>query len=203
MRLSLLLLIFFIALPVSLSAEELQEGKAYQRILPKVPKESGDKPEVVELFWYGCPHCYSMEAPLNNWLKTKSPQVVFRRIPAVFSPAWGFHAQVFYTAEALDIIDKIHTPLFERVHELKQPMNDLESIAKFFAEFGIERKKFDDTWNSFAVKTKVNRARELSRRYQIDSVPSFVVNGEFRTDTGMNGNSNTKTVHLIDLLSKK
>lgn len=191
-------------LPTAALAETFQEGKQYKRIVPSIPKESGNKHEVVELFWYGCPHCYNMEKPLNKWLKKKPENVVFRRIPAIFNnPNWKFHAQVFYTAEALEMLDKLHTPLFEYIHELKKPLNTVDKAAEFFKSHGVDRKTFDKAWKSFAVHTKVNRARELTKRYNIDGVPAMVVNGQYLVTNSLAGGTPKHTLKVVEYLTKK
>jgi len=198
-------LIWIVALVMLLPAwafsEEFTEGVNYKRIVPRVPTESGKKAEVVELFWYGCGHCYNMETPLHKWLKTKPDNIVFRRVPAVFSPKWGFHAQVFYTAEALGILDKVHTPFFESIHELKKKMSTKTDIQAFFKQYGVNGKDFNDAWDSFLVATKVNRAKELTKRYGINSVPTLVVNGQYITDNSMNGGP-AKTMRVVNQLAK-
>jgi thiol:disulfide interchange protein DsbA len=193
-----------LVIPGLASSADFEEGKAYKRIIPKVPTESNGKSEVVEIFWYGCPHCYNLEADLNKWLKSKPENVAFRRIPAIFPnrPAWAFHAQVYYTAEALELLDKTHASFFERIHELKKPMQTEEEIAAFFAEFGIGKKDFDSAWKSFAVNIKVKRARELTQRYNINAVPTLIVNGEFQTGNSLSGSSEN-TFAVINQLTQR
>lgn len=170
------------------AADEIYEGFQYARLETPVepaPSAAG-KVEVVELFWYGCGHCNSFEPFLHEWLQRKPAHVEFIRIPAIFSSAlWRLHARAYYTAEVLGMVDKIHTPMFHAIHEQKRTLNTEQQLATFFAEFGVEEKKFLDTFKSFAVDVKVNRAERLTQRYGISGVPAMVVAGKFRTDGPM------------------
>ncbi len=200
-------LICFLALallPIVTLGADFKEGVAYKRIVPTVPTESNGQPEVVELFWYGCPHCYNMEMPINKWLKSKPKNVVFRRVPAIFPnrPVWALHAQVYYTAEALGLLDKTHGAFFERIHEMKSPMRNAAAVEKFFAEFGIKKDDFESAWKSFAVNIKVKRARELTQRYNINAVPSMIINGQYLTGNSMSGSAKN-TFAVIEQLTKK
>lgn len=177
------------------------EGTHYKSITPKVPTESGNKVEVVELFWYGCPHCYSMEPFVERFLKTKGKNIEFKRIPAVFpNPKWQFHAHAYYTAEALGVMDKFHTAFFEKHHEQNQKIYTKEALAKFFASIGVDGKKFERAFSSFSVQAKVNRAKELTARYTIQSVPSFVVQGKWKTNNSLSGSARN-TIEVIKQLS--
>ena len=170
------------------AAEEIYEGFQYARLeAPVEPAASAaGKVEVVELFWYGCGHCNSFEPFLHEWLQRKPQHVEFIRIPAIFnSNQWRLHARAYYTAEVLGIVDKIHIPMFNALHQQKRLLNTEQQLAAFFAEFGIEQKKFLDTFKSFAVDVKVNRAERLTQRYGISGVPAMVVAGKYRTDGPM------------------
>ena len=170
--------------------DEFDEGSQYARIdTPERVEPAGDgKVEVVELFWYGCPHCFHLEPEVTEWLKHKPDNVEFVRVPAIFAnPLWRTHAQAFYAAEAIGVLDKVHEPMFEAIHKLHRPLDTEEKIADFVAEQGVDRQKFVDAWKSFSVFTKVNRAAYLSKRYGITGVPALVVDGALRTDGGMAG----------------
>lgn len=170
------------------AADDIYEGFQYARLETPVetaPSAAG-KVEVVELFWYGCGHCYNFEPFLHDWLKRKPGHVEFIRIPAIFnSNQWRLHARAYYTAEVLGIVDKIHTPMFNALHQQKRLLNTEQQLAAFFGEFGVDEKKFLDTFKSFAVDVKVNRAERLTQRYGISGVPAMVVAGKFRTDGPM------------------
>lgn len=171
------------------SAEDYFEGFQYQRINPgeqtNVPE---GKVEVVEMFWYGCGHCYAFEPHLHEWLQRKPANVEFVRIPAIFnSKAWRLHAQAYYTAEVLGLTDKIHGPLLDAIHKDKRQLNSEQSLAEFFAGYGVDKKKFSDTMGSFAVQVKVNRAERLTQRYGLTGVPTLIVAGKYRTEGSLAG----------------
>ncbi len=186
-RIALALLLPLAALSAH-AADEIYEGFQYARLETPVepaPSAAG-KVEVVELFWYGCGHCNSFEPFLHEWLQRKPDHVEFIRIPAIFSSnLWRLHARAYYTAEVLGVVEKIHAPMFHAIHEEKRALNTEQQLAAFFAEFGVEEKKFLDTFKSFAVDVKVNRAERLTQRYGISGVPAMVVAGKFRTDGPM------------------
>ena len=159
--------------------------------------------EVVELFWYGCPHCYSFESYVNPWLETKPDNVEFVRIPAVFSKQWAFHAQAFYTAEELGVLDKIHPALFHAIHDKRRRMSKVDEIAELFAnEANIDEATFLKTFNGFSVDSKVRRAAKLTRDYGLTGVPCLVVDGASRI-TGKQAGGYDKMLKIVDQLADK
>lgn len=178
------------------------EGIEYRVIKPPVPTQTGSKIEVVELFWYGCPHCFHLEPLIKQWKKNKPANVEFVRIPAIFSKHWELLAKAFYTAEVLGVLDKIHTPLFDEIHVRKKHLNNKSELKAFFVKHGVKAEDFDNTFDSFMVNIKVNRARDLSKRYGIDGVPSLVVNGKYLTDGPM-ASGHENLIKVLDFLIKK
>ncbi|RMD68426.1 MAG: thiol:disulfide interchange protein DsbA/DsbL, partial [Gammaproteobacteria bacterium] len=143
------------------------------------------------------------EPLVEAWLKRKPEDVVFRRMPAIFTnPLWALHARAYYTAEALGIVDKIHRPLFDAIHKERRPMNTEKDIEAFFAEHGVDPETFRRTFHSFYVEAKVRQAREMTRRYGIDGVPSFIVDGKYRTSPRQAG-GNLEVFKVIDFLIEK
>lgn len=182
----------FISLAITTSqARQIDEGIEYQLITPPVRTASASKVEVVELFWYGCPHCHSFEPRFLDWKKKQAENVEVTRVPAIFAnrPVWELHARAYYTAELLGILDKIHGPLFDAIH--KDPKKygkvlfDKNSLAAFFEKYGVDKATFNDTMYSFGVQMKVNRAKDLTRRYGIDGVPTLVIDGRYRTHASL------------------
>ena len=161
----------------------IDEGIEYKLINPPVPTSSSDKVEVVEMFWYGCPHCYHFEPSFEKWKKSVPGNVEVIRVPAIFPnrPAWEASARAFYTAELLGVLDKIHKPLFDAIHKNHQKLFTKESLADFFEKHGVKKEDFNQTYDSFGVQMKVNRARDLTQRYGIDGVPTLVINGRYQT----------------------
>ena len=176
-----------------------EDGVKYQTIAKPQPTADAGTIEVLELFWYGCPHCYQMEPEIAAWLKTKPEDVTFVRMPAVLGPTWELGARAFYTAELLDVTDKIHAPLFERLHKDKKPLRSADDIKAFFVERGVSAEEFDKTFNSFAVITKTNRAKQARDMYGITGVPTLVVNGKYRTTAKLAG-GNKQMLEVVDAL---
>jgi len=176
-----------------------EDGVKYQTIANPQPTADAGTIEVLELFWYGCPHCYQVEPEIAAWLKTKPEDVTFVRMPAVLGPTWELGARAFYTAELLDVTDKIHTPLFERLHKEKKPLRSAADIKAFFVERGVSAEEFDKTFNSFAVITKTNRAKQARDIYGITGVPTLVVNGKYRTTARLAG-GDKEMLEVVDVL---
>lgn len=174
----------------------------YELIKPPQPTGDPDKVEIVELFWYVCPHCYSFERRyLHEWLKTLPAYVNFIQMPAVFpNDRWMPLAKAYYTAEVLGVLDKMHIPIFRAIHDYKKNLNSEEALKKFFVEQGVDAETFTKTYNSFAVDMKMREARILTQKFQITGVPVIVVNGQYRlTSEKANGYENMLKIieHLI------
>jgi thiol:disulfide interchange protein DsbA len=144
------------------------------------------KIEVVELFWYGCPHCYAFEPTINPWVEKLPGDVNFVRIPAMFGGIWNVHGQLFITLESMGVEHKVHKAVFEAIHGGKK-LATPEEMAEFLVTEGIDKDKFLSTYNSFAVKGKVEDAKKKAQAYQITGVPTMVVNGKYRFDLGTAG----------------
>lgn len=165
-----------------IGAQELyKEGAHYERLPEKVATtSSGDNIEVVEVFWYGCPHCFNLEPRMEAWLERKPDNVDFVRIPGV-GGRWTLGAAAYYVAEKLGILEQTHQAMFDAIHVQRRQIANPDQLAAFFAEHGVERAEFDKALNSFDVKTNIQRAQELMRRYRITGVPALIVDGEFKT----------------------
>ena len=193
------LITFFALFGANLTAEE---KLGYELITPAQPTANPDKIEVIEFFWYGCPHCYSFEPSLKSWLKTKPANVEFIRIPAVFSEEWGKGAKAYYIAEALGVLDAVHSDLFDGVQEKTLKLDTEEELAKFFTAHGVKEADFKETYNSFMVDTKLRQAPAIAAKYGITGVPTIIVNGKYRT-TGNLAGTQEKMIDVINELIKK
>ena len=182
-----------------LTAAEYSEGKQYLRLANPQPTSASDKIEVVELFWYGCPHCFELEPHIQQWLETKPDDVVFVRMPAVLGPRWELLAKGFYTAELLGVDDRLHKALFEALHEKKQKINDEAALQAFFVNHGVSAEDFRNTFGSFAVSVKSNNAKAMTRRYALTGVPTIIINGKFSTG-GRQAGSNANIIKVVDYL---
>ncbi len=180
-RLLPVLLMGLSLLPVAHAADDshsFEEGKDYIRLAAVVPPAAPDKLEVVELFWYGCPHCYDLEPTAREWLKRKPDNVAFVRIPVAFGANWEPGARAYYAAEALGVLDKVHQPLFEAMHQ-KRPLATEDDLAAFFAEYGVEQDAFRKAYKSFQTETQLRRGNQLAQKYGVRGVPAVIVNGQY------------------------
>lgn len=197
------LLSVLLLLPLSTSfAVSFEEGESYKLLPQAQPTMAEDKIEVVELFWYGCPHCHKFQPYVEKWLKTKPDNVVYIRMPAILRKDWSLHARAFYTAETLGILDKIHTPLFDAIHVEKQRLFSEEALMDFFEQYGVTNKQFKDTFYSFTVDSKLRRANQMTRRYRISGTPAVVVNGKYVTGPA-EAKGFENLIKVIDYLVKK
>lgn len=177
-----------------------EEG--YEAVAPAQPVQDQSKVEVIEFFWYGCPHCYAFEPNVAAWLKTKPANVVFIRQPAIFSDLWGKHAKAFFTAEALGVSEKTHADFFDAIQNKKQKLVDEDDLAKFFAAHGVKEDDFRAAYNSFIVDTKMRQAESMAARYGVTGVPSVIVNGKYRV-TGTTAKSQDNILKIADELIKQ
>jgi thiol:disulfide interchange protein DsbA len=178
-------------------AYAFDDGIDYKTLSRPQATETGDKVEVLEIFWYGCPHCYHLEPLVQRWLAQKPDYVEFRRMPGVLGNHWAIHAKAFYAAEMLGVLDRIHEPLFGAINKQKRRLNDEESLADFFAEQGVDREDFLKAMRSFVVDMKVRRAIQFGTRLGIDGVPTFLVNGKYITSPSLTA-SGERMFRLVD-----
>jgi thiol:disulfide interchange protein DsbA len=141
---------------------------------------------------------------LARWKKDRIDKIDFVRIPAVFPnrPVWELHARAYYTAELLGILDKVHGPLFDAIHQDRKKLFNQSALADFFSNYGVDKATFNDTMHSFGVQMKVNRAKDLTLRYQIDGVPTMIIGGRYRTHASLT-NGQTGMLKVTDFLIKK
>jgi len=162
------------------------------------PVDTGAKIEVLEFFWYGCPHCYSFEPELKEWLATLPKDVEFRRIPAIPFDRWTPLARTYYTVEALGETARLHNEVFDAIHKDKVNFEDQKAQLEWMAKKGIDRTKFTEAWNSFSVQSNVKRAAVITEAYKIEGVPMMAIDGKFTTLGGMNG-----TIFTLNALIEK
>lgn len=198
------LLVFAFILGVGSHAygEGFKEGKDYIALKTTVPVRDNSKVEVLELFWYGCPHCDKFDPFITGW-KNKQPEYVdFWHSPAIFSNLWKVHAQAFYTAEVLGVGEQMHRPLFDALVRDKKPLTGEKSLAKFFASHGVNEDEFLKAYNSFSVKSKVQQAEKRTKNYSITGVPAVIVNGKYRVEPGGAGTFG-RFLEIVDYLVAK
>ena len=165
----------------------LTQGGNYRVITTPQPTQTGDKIEVLEIFWYGCPHCFAFEPFVSQWLKTKPADVEFRRLPAVFGDKWAPGARVYYTAQTLNVLDKVHTAFFHALHEEHRKFESADDYAPLFVQAGANQDDFSKVFNSSETLEKVKQAALQGQAYGIEGVPSVIVNGKYLTAGAMAG----------------
>lgn len=184
-------LLVLCALPLLAPAGEPQtfeEHSDYLLVEPPQPTSSPPgKVEVIEAFFYGCPHCYRLLPLLERWRAEHKQDVDLKLLPVIFQPSWLLYAKAYYAADALGVVDKIHDPLFRAIHVEKRPLGSPAALADFFAEHGVPREDFTGALNSFAAKLNVARAQDLTKRYGITGVPTLIVDGRYRTSASIAG----------------
>jgi len=183
-----LLLAALIITALSATAVPAADSPAGFRQVPEpttVPNPA--RVQVIDFFWYGCPYCNLFEPELKNWIASKPDNVDFVRIPAITRQGWSHYARTYYTAEALGVLDPLHEQLLSAINRDDRDLSDMDKLADFFDEHGVNRSRFEATFNSDEVSQKVQEASLLTRRYGIDSVPAIVVNGKYRTNPELAG----------------
>jgi thiol:disulfide interchange protein DsbA len=170
--------------------------RAYSILSPAQPTEGGGKVEVIEFFWYGCPHCYHLEPTLSAWLKNLPKDVVFKRVPAAHG-GWANLATVYYTLEAMGLVEQLHGKVFDAIHKQNINLGNKSVRDEWLAKQGVDVAKYNDVEKSFAVMTRLNRAKQMSASYKIDSVPQLVVNGKYVIN-GENGVGVERWMPIVD-----
>lgn len=183
-------------------AAEFELGVHYQELTQPQPIQTGDEIEVLELFWYGCPHCFSLEPHIEKWLKNKPKNAEYVALPAVLRDSWAIHARAYFTFEALGELDKLHPAFYQAIHVQGRRFTSPEGLADFAAEQGIDKKVFLDTYNSFAVDTKLRHARTMAKRYETTGVPTIIVDGRYRATASMAG-TQENLMRLVNFLVAK
>jgi protein dithiol oxidoreductase (disulfide-forming) len=199
-----LLALLFLCPLADAAESKAADGAAsgYELISPAQPVSDPSKVEVIEFFWYGCPHCYHFESELSSWLKKKPANVTFIRQPAVFNEHWAAHAKAFYTAEALGVLEKMHADFYDAVQNKKRALESEDDLADFFAEHGVDKNDFHKAYKSFSVDTRTRQAEALGPRYGITGTPSLVINGKYRV-SGSTAKSFGNMLEITDALIKQ
>ena len=192
----------FLAFTLPSAAQEFQEDVNFFPLLVEQPVRTGDRIEVLEIFWYGCPHCYALEPYLKKWLKNKPEFVEFVQLPAVLNQSWAFDARVFYTFVALGLMDELHEAYFDAIHKDRRRMKNVEQVAAWAQEQGINPQLIMDTFNSFGVDSMLANATQMSGRYEADGVPTIIIDGKYRTTVSLAGGHN-EIIDLINYLAQR
>jgi thiol:disulfide interchange protein DsbA len=176
------------------------EGTNYVRLGQPVPVTSNGKIEVIEFFWYGCPHCNAFEPTLDAWQKTLPADVGFRRVHVAFSEEpFVAHQKIFYSLENLGLLNSMHRKVFYAIHNDHMRLAKADEIEAFMVKNGVDAAKWHETYNSFSVQTKAAQGRQLSQAYKVDAVPAMGVQGRYYLSGTLAG-GNEKMPAVADAL---
>ncbi|GFR72318.1 thiol:disulfide interchange protein [Elysia marginata] len=185
------------------AGEKFEEGKHYIRLSQPIPTTDPAKVEVMEAFWYGCPHCYQLEPYIEPWARTLAYDVNFRKVPALFGKEWKVHGQLYYTVQALGLdANKVDAAIFHSIHQENRRLNQPDSMAKFLKLYDVSEEQFTKAYNSFGVRNQLRQADSLIRGAQLTGVPALVVNGKYRISAREAGSAKAM-LEVADFLIKK
>jgi len=197
---------FFAAAVFSLSTlaagPEAFEGHDYTRLKNAQPVATGNKVEVLEFFWYRCPHCFQLEPALNTWLKKLPKDAQVRRVPAVFRDDWMPGAKLYYTLEQMGLLGSLHPKVFDAYHLENTNLNDPAVLGGWIAKQGVDRKKFEGIYNSFSTQSKAAQGARMATTYGITGVPAFIIDGKYATSVSAAG-SEARLFEVLDQLIVK
>ncbi|MFM1895643.1 MAG: hypothetical protein RLZZ385_717 [Pseudomonadota bacterium] len=199
-QLVLLLMVMPLAVTAFAQPARYVAGTHYTELSAPVRTDNPDKIEVVEAFWYGCTHCFRFEPLIHNWEANLADDVAFVRFPAQWNALMKIHSQIFYTAEALGVLDNIHEPAFNAINIEGNRLQNEREIGALFAKHGVSEEDFKAAFNSFAVRTKVNQGDRRMQDYQIRSTPNMIVNGKYLVVTGEAVPTQEEMLNVVDFL---
>ncbi|MEY3611058.1 MAG: Thiol:disulfide interchange protein DsbA precursor [Pseudomonadota bacterium] len=180
--------------------QAFRSGKDYITLDRPVATEAGTgKIEVLEFFWYSCPHCNQFEPAFEQWVKNAPKDVVVRRVPVAFRDDFVPQQRLYYTLEAMNLVEKMHVRVFTAIHGEKQMLNTDAAVLAWAEKQGIDKTKFAEVYKSFGVATKAKRAVQLQNDFKIEGVPSLGVAGRFYTDGSLAG-SMPRALQVADAL---
>ena len=182
-------------------AQETRRARANfeYRLIEQQPVASGEKIEVIDFFWYGCPHCYNLQPALEDWIGRKPADVALRRVPVILRDNWAPHARIYYTLEALGELERLHQQVYHGYHVQELHMSKPDVMAQWAVRHGIDRQKWLDAYDSIGVSQKVQRAKELTWAYNVQGTPTLVVDGRYLTSSSMAG-SERGMIPILDEL---
>lgn len=187
---------------VQASAATWEEGKHYQELDNPVRTESDSGVEVAEVFWYGCPHCYTFKPLIESWVENSPEYVNYVNIPAALGSSWEPHAKAFYALQTMGELDKVHDALFEALAGERRPLNSGEALADFVANHDVDGEEFLKNYNSFGVNAKMQQAQAKIRGARVTGTPTIIVNGKYRITASMAG-GHEAVLEVVDYLVEK
>lgn len=186
-----------------LAVAEITEGKDYTVLSPAHPVESDAQHiEIIEFFWYGCPHCNDLNPHLHRWLENKPTDVEFRYVPAIFRDSWAPGAKIFYTLESMGLTQPLHDRVYNAIHREKINLSKDAILFDWIERQGISRDEFISVYNSFTVQNQTNRAAQIIRQYGLRGVPALIIDGRYVT-SGKAGGLPQDTISVLEQLIEK
>lgn len=175
---------------------EIVEGRDYEVLANPQPTQNSDLIEVIEFFWYGCPHCYTVHPHVKTWLINKPDDVDFRYVPAIFRNNWVPGAKIFYSIETLGMMETLHDKIYDAIHRDKINLNDESVLFNWIEKQGIDKERFVNVYNSFTTQNQIARSNQMMSQYQLAGVPAFVIDGKYLT-TGRKGGTPQNTMRIV------
>lgn len=198
---------FVLTLPFAANSfaqiEKYVAGTHYIELRAPVNTPDDDKIEVLEAFWYGCAHCFRFEPLVEDWSAKVADDVDFRRFPAMWNALMKVHAQIYFVAEAMGVLDTVHEPVFNAINLEGNRLHTEKLIGDLFEANGVSRADFEAAFNSFSVRTKVNQAEKRMQDYEIRSTPNMIVNGKYLIATGEAVRTQEEMLQVVDFLIEK
>ena len=195
-----MLAIFALAVITQAGAQQaFVQGTDYDALAQPVATSQPDKIVVTEVFWYGCPHCFRFEPFVEEWSANLPEGVVFEQVPSVLNPRWTEHARTYYSLKMMDALDQAHKAFFDAIHLQRQRLTDLDTIAGFVAEQGLDEQQFRENYYSFEVETQIRKNQKKESRYGHRGVPAVIVNGKYLVSASKAG-SNARMIQIINFL---
>ncbi len=194
-----------VTLPLSLSAQaqvrQFKEGKDFVKLKKPVATDApAGKVEVIEFFWYSCPHCNAFEPTFEAWAKKAPANMSIHRVPVAFNASFVPQQKLYFALEAMGLLPKLHTTVFRAVHVERKPLNKDDAIFEWIGQQGVDVAKFKEAYNSFNTANLVRKATQLQENYQVEGVPSMGVGGKYYTDGTMAGNMEN-VLQVVDYLA--
>ena len=190
-----------VANPAMAQARQFKEGKDFKRLdKPVAPDAPAGKVDVIEFFWYSCPHCNTFEPTLDAWVKAAPKDLSIRRVPVAFNASFVPQQKLFYTLEGMGKLDALHAKVFRAIHVEKAKLAKDDEILAWVTQQGVDVAKFKEVYGSFSVANQVRRASQLQDAYGVEGVPSMGVAGKYYTDGTMAGSMQT-VLQVVEYLA--
>nr|WP_060986248.1 thiol:disulfide interchange protein DsbA/DsbL [uncultured Acidovorax sp.] len=190
-----------VANPAMAQARQFKEGKDFKRLdKPVAPDAPAGKVDVIEFFWYSCPHCNAFEPTLDAWVKAAPKDLSIRRVPVAFNASFVPQQKLFYTLEGMGKLEALHAKVFRAIHVEKAKLAKDDEILAWVNQQGVDVAKFKEVYGSFSVANQVRRASQLQDSYGVEGVPSMGVAGKYYTDGTMAGSMQT-VLQVVEYLA--